>query len=249
MHGSAARDMLIEVGSFALGIVNFIDSHEPFFVALFTLALALFTWLLAKRTGDLWKAGEKQIAVAAKSAEAAIQSAKAAEASAEALISSERAHVFVVIDTEDLANKTKKLAEVCGRFLSSKEDSYGKYVSIDFELKYAFRNHGRTPAILNRISHDLRPTLAEEDERYQELPALPTEWIIASGGTSEFIRCPFTGELSPLQAFERRFYFSGTVRYSDIFGGLHEHRFSWEHDDHGGKFTCLEHRKLKDTPV
>jgi hypothetical protein len=248
MQGSAARDMLMEVGSFALAIVNFVDSHEPFFVALFTLALALFTWLLAKRTGDLWRAGEKQIAVAAKSAEAAIQSAKAAKASAEALTISERAHVFVVIDSEDLANKTKKLAEVCEEFLSRQKDNFdNNYVNVDLELKYAFRNYGRTPAILNRIFHDLRPTLADEDERFQELPALPKEWIIASGATSEFITCPFVGKLYPLQLFERKFYFSGSVEYRDIFGGLHVHRFSWEHDDRGGEFTRLEHDKLKDT--
>jgi hypothetical protein len=49
------------IGSRLVAIIEFVDGHEGFFVTLFTAALAVFTWLLAKRTRDLWEAGESGV--------------------------------------------------------------------------------------------------------------------------------------------------------------------------------------------
>src|SRR5262249_15837506 len=125
--------------------LDILNENAPAIGALATIAIAAFTWTLWRATDKLWQAGEKQIAVAQKTAEAATESADAAYLSAKAALRAEQAHVFPIIENENIV----EMVQSWGR--SGNPAREIKRIRVSYRLK----NLGKTPAIIKVAGHEL----------------------------------------------------------------------------------------------
>jgi hypothetical protein len=123
---------------------------SDFFIALFTLVLAIVTGFLWFATHRLWKAGEGQIAAATKTAEAAIAANKISEAAQRAWIAIESVKLIPPIDIPNLDR------------VPNPDDENARRTRLIIQV--ALRNIGRSPASqlkvlckLASISRELDP--------------------------------------------------------------------------------------------
>jgi hypothetical protein len=125
-----------------LVILRYLDIYNTVITALSTLAVAVFTYTLAKSTKELFT-------VTKIAADAATQSANAASRSAEALIVTESAQLFFL---PILHNYWNAVGTYASRWPNSPE--MGK-IENTVEVLFAFKNYGKTPAILKDVSATL----------------------------------------------------------------------------------------------
>jgi hypothetical protein len=126
-----------------------LDAHNGMITAMATIAIAWFTLSLRQATDRLWDAGERQLKLlgdssAAQSRDmqasiaAAKQSADAAQTAAENVPKTERAYLFLDLNIK---------SDVEGIFNLFPDQSERRA-----EIGFRFRNHGRTPAIVESLS-------------------------------------------------------------------------------------------------
>jgi len=102
-------------------------------------------------------------------------------------------------------------------------------------VQYAFKNYGRTPAILKEISHELRLwNRLPEELRYSAIPAMPKELAVVAGASTEALQCtlmiPLTVEAATsIRTGDSFLWLYGHVLYEDAFGREREHRFLYRY--------------------
>jgi hypothetical protein len=212
---------------------SWIGLHEHFIIAGATIAIAVFTLALWRSTDKLWAAGERQYQltrgmalnqqtqtqesnqIARESAEAATRASKAAldqvkhaELTTRTLLESERAHVFVEIESTNIPEIIRDIA-------GGKEKD-AKKIAVTFIVE----NIGKTPAIIWDCSYSLVQA-TDVKEVQGKIRPLPSKHILAGGTTTAKIICPYEDELSKetaalIQSGKSSIFFFGHIRYSDI---------------------------------
>jgi hypothetical protein len=193
-------------------------------ITFFTFLLAVFTFALAVSTVLLWWVTRR--------------AAKAAELNAKALMSAERAQIFIEIVDE---NFVKAISGRAFAGLPQSRDVDDQPLGFRPWVRYVFRNHGRTLAVLKEISLSL--VLLEE------LPKTPcyfsradpiTKPVLPAGEATDPEYCNFDGYPTVRDAIRINsksdpltLWFYGRVLYNDIFGQGHEHGFLWRFSGNG----------------
>ncbi len=200
----------------------------------FTFFLMLFTYRLWKSTDKLWVAGEKQIAVAHEAAEAA-------KLNAEALISSERAHLFIIVVNNNLFDALRGSYW----YLRVRNDTtlLDHRMQPRPELEFIIKNTGRTAAIMQDISYQLIQVAAETtlfEFAVQDTIVNP----VLEGGqeTSPPTPCIFESALTVADGVagiegSRPFFFYGSITFRDTFRQQHEYR--WRYQYRGNRFVLV----------
>lgn len=169
----------------------------------FTAILALATVGLGIATVGLYLTGEKQIEIA--------------RANTDALINSEKAHLFISIKSETVAN-------VVGRSgaWDKSPDMWRHNASPSPGVGYAFKNHGRTAAILKSIGEQMIVADEFPDEWDIEPRDMPDQLVISPDEESSTLLCydrDFTvGNAVEFQKDRTAIWFYGYVRFADAFG-------------------------------
>ena len=116
----------------------------------------------------------------------------------------------------------------------------------DPQVKYHFKNFGKTPAFVKYISTDIR-SLPELPSRLSYTPNVPwnEEVVVPSGGRMPdgkdhqgewlYFRHTLTGAVDVAAAKriddgDSLFWFYGCVVYEDVWGAEHVTRFCWGHN-------------------
>lgn len=207
-------------------IEAFVEAHDKFFVVLSTIAVAGFTFTLWRATDGLFRTAERQandlrrsMCIAQQSADAARDAAVAAkESNIQRALESRPIVLPLIIDA------TKLLPP---RELADKVQSHRP------ELRFAWENLGKTPAIIQSVGYELC-FLSEAQknaprEHWESIAAPQT--LPGESRNSNWIESTphrFHRALSPeeiLQGFRsykngpaKRFFLFGVVRYDDVFG-------------------------------
>jgi cbb3-type cytochrome oxidase subunit 3 len=192
-------------------------------LATYTLWLAIFTGCLVAVSGVqgwfLYRA-DKTTRMAANAAAA---SADALKDSADAADATERARLYVIVqgNFEWLIEYAKQQQQVW---------QPTQILTNSFEIKYLFRNYGKTPAIIKEFSIGTQISPHPFDPVYTMMLEAFSENMIAAGDTTETksftVRPPITvGEGSALVNNNAAMWVYGYVEYEDVFGSAHTHRF------------------------
>jgi hypothetical protein len=158
--------------------------------------------------------------------------ANAAKKSAEALPAIERAYVFVDISLYQT-------------IVATQDGTAASPVTV------AFRNHGKTPAILEK----LRAYCIISQETPQELIAfpgseheLPQGLVIAASDrlVHQVDARVKTSELGEIERGDRRLFCAGRIEYRDVLGDRRETGFCWQYRHHmvRGSFIITPNTKL-----
>jgi hypothetical protein len=211
-----------------LCIGEFIHANGEGIIAIFTVILGIATWFLWKATRDLVNDAKatstSQIAVTKIAAEAA-------KKSSDTLVATERPHVFIVVQLNNLQEMITGLSLI-------RADADSK-ASTDLKVSYFFENYGRTPAIIKESSHYLIHKAALPDEwHYVPIDTVETEPALRANDATNARDCPldplvpFTKhDVSEIVRGQRSLWFFGRVVYDDLIGGKdHEHRFLWRYN-------------------
>ncbi|MGO9139163.1 MAG: hypothetical protein ACLP9S_13870 [Syntrophales bacterium] len=179
---------------------------------------AIATIVICFITGFYAYYAKKQSKKMEETAEATQISADAAKRAADALPVTERAYVFVTIDTQ-------KIELVYDR-------DRGHEGLFDFGASIRIWNHGRTPAIINKI----RGVISLEKATIPEIEEIeiPTGIVL---GNDKWRPIPVSrrindNELKNIAALNTPTYCCGRVEYKDIFNGDHVTGFCWEYSPH-----------------
>jgi hypothetical protein len=197
-------------GTFVAGLHDsgdFIHSYHQETVAVATVIIAIFTVILGLFTVSL--AQSTRIA------------AVAAKVSADALIQAERAHVHIKILSQNFLDQLQKL------------DGNGHLgpdakASLPFTVEYAFKNYGKTPAIIKEVNRDIILQVNFSPASLFIPVDLPTtERVLGSGDQTEPLKCMRTNlivrELRDVIRAHSSLWFYGRITYDDIFGIGHEY--------------------------
>ncbi len=161
------------------------------------------------------------LAPALEAADAAKAAAEAAKLNAQSVIDAERAHLYVVVGRHSLTEMYRTV----------QPDTPGTDAPLEPPmLTYRFKNYGKTPAILQRVSHAICIQKGQSDARDLETRMRPME-IIGAGEVSEEItlefKGPFThGDARSLVEGDTTLLFCGQAIFLDAFQKHHE--ISWE---------------------
>jgi hypothetical protein len=190
-------------------------------VAMFTLILAISTVGLWVATFSLYRAGERQIAVARTAADAA---EKSAEVSERALTDLERAYIFV--------------AKIDGELDPFVEIQSGpdapKFIVPDFSVSIV--NYGRTTGCVDlaiiriEILREIPPEIQLVEGAMENPNAQSAEMIIGPDKTHVFDRLTFETPFTHAQGLEMRagtmeIYCHGLLSYRDIFNNSYAIKF------------------------
>lgn len=190
-------------GAYVIDKKEAITAAGTVIIALFTAILGLFTIRLA---------GATRVA------------ADAALLNAQAVIDAERAHLFVVIELENIAAMVSNAARAI-----SDGSNYALRIS------YAFKNYGRTPAIIRAIGHGaiIAPELPQERTLsvVVHLPAHILGDDEKSRPISDIAMPRMTSEIAKsILDLDATFWFYGYVVYDDTFGWRRTLSFVWHYD-------------------
>jgi len=215
-------------------------------------------FLLAGFTGTLWwstlgllRVSRRQHEEMQRSTEAAKLAAKAAQASADALPVLERAYVFMSMDSDP--GFERFFDDIVFR-------SVPQPLPRRLSLPFSIVNYGKTPAVITKLCATLyhRETMGAPE--YRQINLGSDEVVISSG---EFLRNPHPSILEnyfrvedpePIQIGEELenirqsrcfIWFSGFVRYTDVFGKGHITEWRRQYDWKSKSFLWLgaEHNR------
>jgi hypothetical protein len=212
------------------GVGQTIDSWHDDLTAASTIVIAVFTTILGIFTVSL-----------ARSTRIAADSSKE---SAVALTQSERAHVFITIINQRFMESWTE-AEL-NRVTSN------NMVGVPVSVEFAFKNYGKTPAILKEVCRDiiLMPTFPDSIE-YFPVHFIPSARVVAAGESTDAWKCMQTHiskqDLNAVIRAQTSYWFFGRVLYDDIFGGGHEHRFIYQYNSAHGWSTFHHPEYSKNT--
>jgi hypothetical protein len=199
-------------------------------IALFNLILAFSTVGLWVATISLYRAGEKQIAVAKEAADAG-------KLNAEALISAERAHLFVVVTNNNLQNVL--MGARVYRNTESMRDSRIPRPELEFTIK----NTGRTAAIMQDVSYQFIQADADAiDWRYVYQDTIVNAVIEGGNETSAPTSCVMDTELTLADGItaldgDRPLSFYGFIIFRDTF--KRRHQYFWRYEYRSGRFVLV----------
>jgi hypothetical protein len=214
---SAGQETCASLSEGIAQFVTFLWEHaDPNAATAFAvLFIAVFTLMLWRSSERLW--GVTNAA------------ADAARRSADALVAAERAQLLSIVEVSNIPHILSEL----GR--SERSESTGAATSEKPVVQYAFKNYGKTPAILKDISHDLRHWKEPPEVlRYAPLSTPPKERAVMAGGSTEPLQCllvvPLSAEAAAsIRAGDSFFWLYGRVLYDDAFGKEREHRFLYRY--------------------
>jgi hypothetical protein len=115
------------------------------------------------------------------------------------------------------------------------------------EVKFAFKNHGKTPAILTKIEAEVRTVTALPTELREQAIEMPPGLVIGSGETTPYFPARnliVPDDLPRIRTRERMIVFVGVVEYLDIFGMPHKTGFCLDRDPLGSGFGPSPTAKL-----
>jgi hypothetical protein len=221
---------VISIPTYRHCVGAYVTDKNAVITALGTLVIALFTTVLGIFTISL--AGSTRIA------------ANAAKESADAVTQSERAHIFIKIVSQSFVEgwTSANLERV------TTDDQ----VSAPVTVQFAFKNYGKTPAILSEVSRDIiiAPDFPDEVD-YIPVEFVPTERVIASDEATDTWECMITHiskrDLNAMIRAQTSYWFFGRVLYNDIFGNGHEHRFIYRYNSSRGWNTFHHPEYSKNT--
>jgi hypothetical protein len=104
------------------------------------------------------------------------------------------------------------------------------------EVRFALKNHGKTPAIMRQINVEMRVVNEFPTAFRQIANDMPQGLVISGGETTEFFprRQLITAEdWIALPSRRRLLLFLGSIRYTDVFGVPHETGFCVDWDGNG----------------
>jgi hypothetical protein len=200
-----------------------------FLLALFTFFVALFTFCLWRATVGLWQVSQNQSIDMKQSLSIAQEAADAADESAKALQASERAYIFSNITIE--------------------QQTETESMDILFEAVFYLRNHGRTPAIIEKIAFKGGVSNISPKKENLSEPHDPLESFIGSGECHREDRWQFRiteDQWRNLITTDPNIivYCLGYVTYTTIFGRKHRHNFCWEFYAPERKFVLFPSKEL-----
>jgi hypothetical protein len=215
-------------------------------VAYFTLWMVAFTGVLAVSTVGLgiatvflWRAGEKQIAVARDAANAATRQARAAES---ALFAVEIPYLYIVVKSHAVTVENyaiKKIGTMNAEGIVIDE-------GYDFSdvITFCFDNVGRTPAEIIEFSATIR---FEEWPPAPVIPARePSRWateVVPAHGRSKERGSAFGTDLllgGGMNREKEALWFKGYVRYADVFKNEYIYGFCFGFDTFANNGTAGE---------
>ncbi len=148
--------------------------------------------------------------------------ANAAKSAAEALPNVERAYLFLASE-----------------FRHSQKPNAIPGTGDIIEAQFAFKNYGKTPAILTRIEAEVRTVTALPTELRERAVEIPPGLVIGSGEATPYFTARnliVADDLPKIRTRERLVIFVGMVEYRDIFGKLHKTGFCVDRDPLGNSF-------------
>jgi hypothetical protein len=226
---------------------SFLDGHNGTLTAVATIAVALFTYVLARVTG-------RQARLTRQLAESTEIAARAAQDSASALPVLERAYVF--IETEP-----NSLRDIPMRFQRKDPEGADLAAARPSTIGFNVANQGKTPAIIKATSFTLQyradidhPLLLQPEPLRAGPAAIPAGAVstpsfapaehVPNGvfNLAASLAQPLTAdEIERLRAGACVLLFVGRVIYDDVFGNEHEVRVCRRYDpntrelvEHGG---------------
>jgi hypothetical protein len=107
------------------------------------------------------------------------------------------------------------------------------------EVQFAFKNHGKTPAILTKIEAEVRTVTTLPTELRERAIEMPPGLVIGSGETTPYFPARnliVPDDLARIRRRERTILFVGAVEYLDIFGKPHKTGFCLDRDPVGSGF-------------
>jgi len=205
------KDAVVSVG-------RWIEHHSNFVSAAATVVIAAFTLTLWCATRKLWKVSQEQSRHMETSIAAAEKAADAAKDSAEALPAIERAYLFVkvVLEIPDPRQVIK---------IGTKDMPGANRV------KVTITNHGKTPAILNRI------TIRENDffkAKFDLIMPFGTELIDSGKHRIKFATFIIHGdeEWENIVSDRIKLICEGIIQYTDVWVISHDViGFCWQYND------------------
>ena len=147
---------------------------------------------------------------------------------AQAVIDAGRAHLFVSIEAENIAG----LISIAAATPVPTHMEDGQIHTSN--LSYAFKNYGKTPAIIKDIKHGalVAPNLLRVRE-YESVVDLPAHILGAGEKTTliDVIDLPrlTVRDARSIRGAENTFWFYGTVIYDDTFGWRRTLKFVWHY--------------------
>jgi len=199
-------------------------------LALLTGLLVLFTYRLWKSTDKLWVAGERQIAVAGEAADAA-------KMNAEALVSAERAHLFVIVQHDNLFDALR-----APRFYRETESMRDSAISRP-ELEFTIKNTGRTAAIIQDVSYQIIQADAGTTLwQYAYRDTIVNAVIEGGNETSPPTPCLMESTWTLADGIaaideSRPIYFYGFIVFRDTFE--RRHQYFWRYEYRGRRFVLV----------
>jgi len=166
--------------------------------------------------------------------------AEAANLNAEAIMAAEVAHLYPIIQSDNL--KKDVFFRIIHYENTGKDSDYSGIP----EVVYRIKNYGKTPAVLQRLMHGMeffkKPSttrlMHQEDER-------PLE-ILGAGQESENISYKMhatfnRGMAKAVHEYDSELMFFGEVIFTDFFG--RQMKCIWECDGRSGGFKLTRHEQ------
>jgi hypothetical protein len=202
------------------------------YLAIFTGILAVAIVGLGLATIGLYLAGEKQIAVAKESADAA-------KLNAQALIEVERAHLFIVVRSDNVHIATRGV-----RFYGDANSANMHDAQImPPALEFAIRNTGRSAAIMHAVSYQLVQAMADNihwDFAFRDTIVNPV--LLANSETEPPTPCELRRTWTIRDGIDavsetRPLSFFGFVTFTDTF--KMDRQYFWRYQYQGGRFVLV----------
>jgi hypothetical protein len=160
--------------------------------------------------------------------------AKAADLNAQAVINAQRARLYVIIESQTIGDEVK--AAVAPRLPPLADDVRLEHLTIE----YSFRNHGKTPAFIQKVGHGTAITKGEGEPKgrhYILLVPPVIDYVVGGGEKTVPIRnvampspSMTVATAKAIRGLDATFWFHGFVEYDDTFGWSRKFEFVWYYD-------------------
>ena len=208
-----------------LDIIKFLETYTGAVTALATVAIGLFTFAL--------------VVVTNRQARLTRDAANAAKLGAEALISSERAHLFVIIKGSSLQDALHAAV-----WYPNSPDMDDSFISRRPAVEFSIKNLGKTAAIMTEVSYQLSQGPADQSEWNYEIRDTIVDPVI-EGGEETAPPTPCAIEVATFLVRDARaamdrtrpLFFYGYVSFLDTFN--RRHRYFWRYENSGMRFVLV----------
>jgi hypothetical protein len=236
-----------------------LNSYSGAIAALATIAIAAFTWTLWRSTDKLWKSAERQFQhVKQKEFQAfldrgddikrlreqiniARENAEAGKLNAQALIEVERAHLFIIIRSDNVHTATRGVRLYGGPNSASMHNAQ----IMPPELEFVIRNTGRSTAVMRAVSYQLVQANAENtqwDFVFRDTIVNPV--VLADSETEPPTACRLQRIWTIRDGSDavvdetRPLFFFGFVTFSDTFKT--DRQYFWRYQYRGNRFVLVD---------